>query len=147
MEAEKKRAVVLDESRMTSYEHVQQSFIVNAPEGATPEDITDPGFWALVSYRLRPYDKVEVRADDGTWIAEVVITGCDRTWAKAFTKHVYKLTTADVSFTASLKHEVFWRGPTHRWCVKRVSDNTVVKSECSTKKEAESWLDEYEKVI
>jgi len=45
------------------------------------------------------------------------------------------------------KHEVIWRGPQHKWCVKRRSDDEVVKSECSTKDEATVWLKDHEKAF
>ena len=147
--AENKRSPQIDLGRVRLAEYERQDWVVNAADGTTIEDIQDPAYWALIASQFKPYDHIEVRSEDGTWIAELVVMGCDRTWARVHLKNVFKLTSADVAMTqaASIKHEVFWRGPQHKWAVKRLSDNEVLRNECPTRDEAEKWLKEYEKSI
>jgi len=146
-EQEKKRSIQIDPGRMRLAEYDRQDWVANAPEGTVIEDITEPSFWSLMAAQMKPYDRVEIRADDGTWLAEVLVLGCDRTWARVHLLNHYKLSTADVSLTQSVRHESFWRGPQHKWCVKRLTDNEIVKSGCATREEASTWLREHEKVM
>ena len=146
-EEEKKRSVQITPSRMRLAEYDRQEWVANAPEGTTIEDLKEPGFWSLMASQFKPYDHIEVRAEDGTWVAELLVMGCDRTWARVFVKNTWTLTSADVAMSQAVLHEVFWRGPQHKWSVKRLTDQTCVKDGCATKDEAVQWLKEYEKAV
>lgn len=143
---QEKRAVQIDPGRMQLAEYARQNWVANAPEGATIEDCQQPGFWSLMAAQMKPYDRVEVRADDGTWIAEFLVLGCDRTWARVHPLGNYKLTTVDVSQSESQKYEMRWRGPQHKWSVVRLADQVAVKEGCETKEAAAAWMKEHEKV-
>lgn len=144
---EKKRLVTIDPQRMGLAESKRNDWVANAPEGATVEDIQDPGFWSLMASQLSPYDNIEVRSDDGTWVAECLVLGCDRTWAKVFVKNTYKLTTGDVALSQSSKYEVQWKGPQRKWIVLRIADQSILKEGCGTKEEAGAWMREHEKTV
>jgi hypothetical protein len=144
---ETKRAPQINLGRIRLAEYDRQDWVANAEEGTTIDDIKEPAYWALIASQFKPYDHIEVRAEDGTWIADLVVMGCDRTWARVHVKNVHKLTSGDVSMSQASKHEVFWRGPQHKWAIKRTADHEVVKNECATREEAEKWLKEYEKTI
>lgn len=144
--APKKREIYIDPGRMQLSEFARQDWVANAPEGATPEDIKNPAFWMLMSQQMKPYDRVEVRADDGTWLAEVLVLEAERTYARVSVLNVFELDSqADTQVQTDF--EVFWRGPQHKWSVKRTSDNEVVKSGLSTRSEGISWLAEYRKAL
>lgn len=144
---EKKRSISVDQQRWGLAEYRRHDWVVNAPEGATVEDIKQPGFWALMAAELSPYDRIEVRADDGTWLAEGVVLGCDRTWAKVHVLNTYKLSTGDVALSQSDQYSVEWKGPHKKWTVIRISDQEAVKDQCGTKEEATLWMREHEKVM
>lgn len=124
-----------------------REWVVNAPEKVTIEDVQRPEFWSHVAPKMRPYDEIRVRAEDGTWYARLLVTGTDRTWARVAVLEYKKLTTYDVSQTQSARFELRLRGPQHKWCVIRLLDNQVIKSECQTRDEAAMWLREYEKTL
>lgn len=144
---EKKRVISIEPARMQLAEQWRQEWVANAPEGATVEDIVKPEFWALMSSQFKPYDRIEVRADDGSWMAELVVLNCDRTWAKVCLLKEYKLASTEAIQTPNAKYEIKWRGPHHKWSVIRLADDNCIKSECATREEAAFWLKEHDKAM
>lgn len=140
-----KRSPTLQPARMRLAEYDRQDWVINCEPEITVEDVLEPGYWAHVASLMKPYDHIEARAEDGTWVADLVVTGCDRTWAKVALKQKYNLTTKDVSQSQAFKHSTEWKGPQHRWGVIRISDSQMVKSGFQTKEEATAWTREFEK--
>lgn len=142
----KKGTPILDPQRIGLVEDgKRQDWVVTAEEGTTPEMVADPAYWAHVSARMSPFDHIEVRCEDGSWVAEYIVLGCDRNWARVHLKHEYKLTTADVSLTQASKHEVKWKGPHLMFAVIRLSDQQSVMDKFPTKEAAGLWLREHER--
>lgn len=142
-----KKNPVLQPERMMLVEHGRQDWIVNAEEGVAVEQIMEPAFWAHTALKMKPFDYIEVRAEDGAWIAELRVLGCDRNWARVHLCHHYQLTTTDVSLSQAAKHEVKWKGPHMQFCVIRLADQMTVKEKCETKESAALWLREHERVV
>lgn len=142
-----KRSPQITPNRMRLAEFDRHEWVANAELGVTVEDIQDPGYWSHMAAQLKPYDHIEVRSEDGTWIAFLIVMGCDRTWAKVAIDRVLKLTTKDVSMSQAQRHSTVWKGPQHRFAVIRTSDSEIVKSGFQTKQEADSWTLEHEKVM
>lgn len=134
-------------------------YVGNVEHGITPEDVLAEAFWAYHSAKLKPWDRIELRADDGTWFGEYLVLDCSRTWAKVFPLRVVMLTTTDISQTQAAKanrkvektepksvagkpgdYEVKFRGPVHKWSVVRKSDDEVISDSHPTKEMAEKWL-------
>lgn len=137
----------VDLGRVKLAEHERQNWVANIPEGVTVDDVKDPAFWSFVSARMRPYDRIEMRSEDGTWVAEALVLSCDRTWAKIHVLQTYQLTTQDASMTECVKHEVRYRGPHRKWSVVRLTDQTPVRDSFETRIEAFKWMNEFEKVV
>jgi len=118
--------------------------------GHTQEHMLQPAYWAHVAPKLKPWDRVEVRAEDGTYYAELLVLACDRTWARMHVLHWHDLSTQDISITqaadASTKFEIA-HSANLRWHVIRKSDRQVMHKEDQTKQDAELWLREYLKVV
>ena len=143
-----KETVVLDPQRIGLVEDGRrQDWVVTAEFGTTPEQVLDTSYWAHVSSKFSPYDHIEVRCDDGSWILELIVTSCDRNWARVFLAQRYDLTTADVSETQVQKHKVQWRGPHLLFGVLRLSDSQVVQEKLRTKEEATAWMNQHEKAM
>lgn len=142
---QKKQSPVLDPQRMQLSEFGRQDWVATVEEHVTVEDVQDPVFWSNTSALMKPYDHIEARCEDGSWIADFVVLGCDRNWARVHLKALYKLTTSDVSLTQSLKYEVRWKGPHRQFCVIRLSDQESIQEKCQTKEAAALWLREYER--
>lgn len=144
---ESKRDVVLNPSRMRLSEYETQNWVCTAEQGTTVKDLLQPSYWAHTSANFKPYDHIEVRIDDGIWLVELLVLGCDRNWAKVHLLSEHKLTTSDVSQSQAAKHEVQWKGPHLKHCVIRLSDSEIVKEGISDKKEAYVWMANHEKAI
>lgn len=146
--AEGKQSPMINSGRMRLAEYDRQDWIANIEFGTSVEQIMEPGYWALMASQLKPYDHIEARSEDGSWVAYLIVTGCDRTWARVVVDHVVKLTTSDVSQTEAVtaKHKVEWKGPQHRYSVIRLSDDERIKDGFHIKDEAYAWMREHERV-
>jgi hypothetical protein len=143
-----KRTPMITATRMRSAEYERQVWVANIEYGVSIEDIMVPGFWAHMANKLRPYDHIEARADDGTWIAHLIVTGCDRTWARVAVDRVTKLTPKDISDTQAVQqHRVEWKGPHNKFVVIRIADNEPVKTGFGTKEDAAMWQREHERML
>jgi hypothetical protein len=147
MPEEKKRTPMIDQSRMRLAEYERQDWVANIEFGVSQEDIMVPGFWAHMASYMKPYDHIEARADDGTWVAYLIVTGCDRTWARVALDRVVKLTSKDVSETVAVQHRVEWKGPQNKFTVIRVADLEPIRNGFATKEEANQWMREHERTI
>jgi hypothetical protein len=149
MAEEKKRSPMIDQTRMRLAEYERQVWVANVEFGLTVEDIMVPGFWAHMAAQLRPYDEIEARSDDGTWIAHLVVTGCERTWARVAIDRVVKLTTKEVAEAQSnpVQHKVEWKGPQNKFSVIRIADAEPIRTGFTTKDEALQYLRDHERTI
>lgn len=123
-------------------EHRRNIWVVEAADGVQPEDLLAPSYWAHHSGKLSPWDKVEVRAKDGSWYQELLVMDASRVWARVIplSKPVH-LTTADVSQTQAVDFEVMHRGP-RKWSVIRKKDRAVMFEDGALKDDAEQFLRE-----
>jgi len=148
MSEDKKRVPMITALRMRPAEYERNDWVANVEFGVNIEDLLVPGYWAHMANKLRPYDHIEARADDGTWIAHLLVTGCDRTWARVVVDRVIKLTTKEVSETQTpQQHKVEWKGPHNKFTVIRLADSEPIRTGFGTKEDASAWLREHERTI
>jgi len=143
---EDKNTPILNPQRINLAEYVRQDWVVNAEEGISVEQVEDPAYWAHTSAKFKPYDHIEVRAEDGAWVAQFIVLDCSRTWARLFKIDYHKLTTSDVSMTQAIKHEVKWKGPQRKYAVIRISDSAVITEGHATQEIAMISLKQHEQV-
>ena len=140
----------LDPSRFHLAEAERMPYAITVEQGVTKRHITDPAFLAHVAARLRPYDKIEVRCDDGSFYAELLVLTAERTYARVHLLAWHDLTTKDVTQTqaaiAQPGYTVEWKGPHRKWCVIRTQDASIVHEQAPGKHEASVWLHEFLKV-
>lgn len=118
------------------------------PELNTPyEELFDPQYWAHVSAKFRPGDRIEVEAEDGSYYAELRVMDAGTLYAK-----VAELRKVDFDDNvvvgdspAMSGYEVKWRGPIMKWSVLRGKDS--IREGEQTKGAAHSWLAEHIKVV
>lgn len=146
-EVAQKRSVVIHPTRMHLSEYKRQDWVCNAELGTTVEDVLKPEYWAHMAALMNPYDHIEVRVDDGSWVAYLLVTACDRTWAKVKLDRKLELVDDVSTPEQSIRHRVEWKGPQLKWCVIRVSDSERVQSEMASKEVANEWLRNFEKTI
>ena len=129
--------------RIEPAEYRRTVYIATAHENTIPEDLLDPAYWAQVSATLKPWDRIDVRANDGTWYAEYLVLDAGRTYAKVQMLSSHALTTGDVAMsqlTAMSPYEVVYRGPHDMWSVIRKSDRAVVHEKAATQGAAVDWM-------
>lgn len=142
-----KKSTQLNPSRMKQGEYERTVWVATVEQGVGREDLKDPSFWAHVANKLRPWDKLEVRADDGTFYSEYLILACDRAWAQVHELMYASLTTSDISLTQADTLQLKFRGPHLKWSVIRTADGAVLKEQCQTKDEASAWMDGHIKTV
>lgn len=105
------------------------------PAGTTLDDMMDPAYWVHVAAKLKPWDRIEVRAEDGTWYAELVVRMATRTAAVVAQVHYVQLGAPATVAKADDIYEVEFK-PAQRWRVRRLSDGIVMSSDHATREEA-----------
>lgn len=131
-EAPKERKVEsLTITNLKEAEFVRPVYCATIPRGTEPEDLLKPEYWAHVATHLRPWARIEARAEDGTWFAEYIVLSVDRTWARVKMLGKHNLTNRDVALSKAEQisnsgFEVKWRGGA-KWSVVRKVDGAVMK--------------------
>lgn len=137
--------------RFSPREQRQNEWVCTMQFGAHPTAALDPTYWSFVAQDMRPYDKIQVRVDDGTWYGELLVKGCERTWAAVewMPGFPMDLTTQDVAITEAqqVSFDVKWRGPKCMFSVVNVKTGAVVKDEFSRRDDANAYLREHIRTI
>ena len=95
------------------------------PEVGTPyEEILKDAYWAHVSVKMKPGDRIEVNAEDGSYYAELLVQDAGRLYAKVAQIIFVKLDAVEVKEGGLMMegYEVKWQGPQLKWCVLRGKD-------------------------
>lgn len=150
----------LDANRFSLAEQERNLWCVTVEHGITRSQILNPAFWAQFSTKLKPYDHIEVRCDDGTIYAELLVIQSERTWARVHVLNWHDLTTKDIAQSQAApdtspevppdptkEFKVKYMGPNKKWSVIRQSDEAIVREGEANKANAELWLSEYQRVI
>lgn len=135
----------IESQRFAGLEFGREAWLATAFAGTTPQDLLEPAYWSHVSMKMRPRARVEAWADDGTWMAELVVLDCGRNWARMHLLGVHHLTTGDVAASqadAMSPYEVTYRGPHAKWSVVRKADRSVMHEGAETMMGATEWLQE-----
>ena len=140
-----KRSLSITPTRMRLAEYDRQEWIVNAELSTTAEDLLKPEYWAHMAEQMKPYDHIEVRAEDDAWIATLIVRRVERS---AVIVHL----TSFIEFDSSMpmpqinaKHDVQWKGPQRKFAVIRLVDKEIIKEDFGSRDDAARWMREYEK--
>ncbi len=123
---------------------------VVAARGVVLADIKLPEYWLHIADKLRPNDKIEILAEDGTWEATLRVINADRTWAK-----VYVLTFDDkvgandgMPPRAEDEYDIEWTTSGMFTITKKTQKGQPpLKDGFRSKLEAMQWLDGHLKAI
>lgn len=144
-----KRATVLHPSNMNLAEQWRQDWIINVPDGDSLDDVLNPGYWAhaCIEKPMQQFDRIEARAENGEWVADLIVVAVGRNWV---TMHLVKKhdLTVGVDKVPEVKSgfEVVFKGP-RKFCVKRLSDDALIQEGIATKLEAYTWVENHERMI
>lgn len=143
------RKLIIPRFKQAEYERTPWRASIEAGIGI--DDVLRPEFWSHVAAKMKPYDIVEVVAEDGAYYAELLVLSCDRLWAKVQVKTFMELNGPQVDplLTSPLAsgYKVEYKGPTLKHCVIRLSDNEIVQKEIARKADAEVWVAEHVKAL
>lgn len=121
------------------------NWVADVPASTTINDMIRPDYWALHASKFTPWDRIQIRASDMSWLAEVVVLDCSRTWAKVRFLNMFELSdmapviSSDDIADALKLYEVRHRGP-RKWSVIRLSDAEVMVDDINTREVADAWL-------
>ena len=97
------------------------------PEDNTPYELLfDKDYWGVMASKLRPFDHIEVLADDGSFWAELLVLMATKTQATVMELRKIEISTKEGA-PVEEKFAVKWRGPHSKWSVIRMADGSVVK--------------------
>ena len=141
----RKPPTALSPERFKNAEFERQVHVANADEGTQPGDLLSADYWSHAAAQMKPWDRIEVRANDGTWFAELLVLDVNRNWAKVAMLSLTKLTSIDVSQSgaqAAMPYRVEYKGPQLKWVVIRKTDQEVVHSGETSVEGATLWMNE-----
>jgi len=125
-------------SRFGSADQKRNIWHVVPEDGTVFDDVLAPVYWAHLASRLRPTDRIEVHAEDGSYFAELVVRSVGNLHAKVQVIRKIDFDVAVEAATDIAGHEVMWKGPHHRHAVVRGKD--IIQGGFETKDAAFSWL-------
>ena len=139
----------LTESRRQFAEQWRNVHAINPELGTTLEDMTKSSYWAHVGKMLRPWDKIEVRAEDGSFYAEFIVRDAGRNWAKVELVFSHTFTVPGVTEQTAVDNgfTVKYAGPHAKYRVLRKADNSVMRDGFVTQADAEQWVREHIKSL
>ena len=148
------KAQRLSQLPVNTIQEAEFAFTVHAayiPKEFTPEQLVEPGFWAVHATRFKAFDEVRARAEDGTWMARLLVLETGRTWVRMKQLEFHNLGTQDEALTRVAQREtedqrklydVKHRGP-RGWSVVRKADSQVMHEGAQTKEAADGWLTQH----
>jgi len=140
----------LERNRFHGAEFKRLIYVADVEQAHTRYDILNPAYWGNVAAQLGPFDRIEVRCEDGTWLSELLVLEVGRSYVRVKELNHHKLTTADVAQSQDAVQSgfhVFWRGSHHKWSVKRLADNEVIHTGEPDKNAANTWVTEHVKAL
>jgi hypothetical protein len=132
--------------------HFWSTYQCIADAAHTPADAKSSDYWAHVdsSRQLRVNDVFEVRAEDGQWALDLVVTA---TLNRACRVRVLREWAAEDYASDGDAQEasggvvVQWKGPALKWCIIRTSDHEYIKQGLASKGDATREALEYERLV
>jgi hypothetical protein len=142
---------MINASRFRQADYLRNVWQATAEYGMAPADLLEPATWSNVAADLKPYDRIEVAADDGSWWAEYLVVASDKLWAKVVTLRAVELVAGAAAATAPselAQYDVILRG-VKKWSVVRKDGHslTVIRDGFAKKEEAEVHLDALLKAV
>ncbi|KAA3527050.1 hypothetical protein GOZ96_04735 [Agrobacterium vitis] len=137
----------ITQGRLKLAEYARSIHVAVAPHGVTLTDAMVPSFWAHVAAGIKAWDKIELRAEDDTWFAELMVVKANR--LEVFVKVLSSFETTQAPAASSKKiddvppgYEVNYGGPIHKHRVIRTADSECLAHGLS-KDDAIKWAKDH----
>lgn len=132
--------------RIQIAKHMRNVWYVTPEHGTPVEALLEPQFWAHVSAKMKPRDRIEVDAEDGSYFVELRVEDAGRLFAK-----VVVLRRVDLQPTEQVEqpsdYKIMWAGPHAKWRIVRSKDKGLVKDGLETRTAAELYLASHAKAM
>lgn len=142
-----RREMQLPPQRMQLSQYLRNDWVITAEQGTTTDDIIKPIYFAHLAAQMKPYDHVEVRVDDDTWIAELLVLQVERNWVRVKLMGYHELVVVDESAVAPSAYEATWKGPHLKWSVIRKADKAIIKPGFNDRVGAEAAMRDLERLV
>lgn len=141
-------------NRFDRAEQKRTVYAIDPEHGTTVEDMLKPAYWAHVAAKLRPSDRIEALAEDGSWMAVFHVVAQGPNWAKVVLMpgFPYEFEAKDIPAEIDMTgHRIEWAGRHAQFRVVRLgktpAENVTLRDKLYPKSEAAKWLADHLAVI
>ena len=126
-------------ARITLAEQKRNVWVI-VPELGVPYEaiVNDPAFLSHVASYLRPFDRIEVLPEDGSYFAELIVRSAGRQHAKL--SELRKVDLEAIAVDTDSRFRVAFQGAHKKHVVVRTRDNTPLQGGFDTAESAYAWL-------
>ncbi len=137
-----RRVGTLSRSRILPETAARKRWCVTPPSGALPDDLCEPGYWKHIATEIgiKPNHLVDATCEDGTWYAVYLVLHVGPQHAKLQMLSEYSLVAVDAMAKKTETHDVKWKGPAHKYVVRRLSDGETIKHGFASEAAAAAWM-------
>jgi hypothetical protein len=130
------------ESRLHLARSAQNEWVYNVETGVPYEATLTPDYWAAFSQKFTPYDRIEVRCEDMSWIGWLRVIDAGLNWTKVVEERpVLVLGERPSDRLVSLDgHAIKYMGVVDKWVVIRDSDKAKLQAGLQSRDAAIIWL-------
>lgn len=124
-----------DSTEFRLAEHSRLIYTLNTFDKCTEAELLEPDFYAEIAAKLKPFYKIEIRGNDMSFYAEVLVLQCTKDAAKVKLEKYYDLSADDSVKGDYVGYTVSHKG-INKWCVIRDSDKKVIEKNLDTEADA-----------
>ena len=137
-----RRVGALNRAHIRPETAARKRWCVTPPSGSLPDDLCQPEYWKHIASEvgLKPNDLVDATCEDGTWYATYLVIYIGPQHAKLQLLSECSLVEVTDLAKKTETHEVKWKGPAHKFVVRRLSDGETIKHGFASEAAAMSWM-------
>lgn len=150
-EVRKEIMTQLAPGRVMLAEHARNVWCATPETGTPIETLLDHKYWAHYavnqSFSVKPGDRIEVYAEDGTYFVELIVRDVSRAGLRVASLRAVKFDDGEQKGEDFGDFEVKWQGQRYKFAVIRKSDKQRVSEGHQQKDQAIDWLREHLKAF
>lgn len=138
----------LHPNRFQPAENVRMVYAIVPDQGTLYDDLFKPEYWSHIASRLRPGDRIEVTAEDYSYVAVLLVLATARQSARVVELSKTTIEANSVALNdVDAAHKIEHKGPHLKWCVIRLSDGERLKEKLESRQAANEWLSGHVKAM
>lgn len=143
--SEDKKVQPITRANFVLAESKRTNFCAIILHGTTLKDMKQHDYFSNVARKISLFDRIEARAEDDTWWAELLVTYSMAGAIKFEVLNYFELVAPSANAVTIGGYTIKWAGSVKKHQVIRNSDKVVVKDCIPRKTEAIVWLEQYER--